>query len=150
MMSTNKFITSTVGTSAWHPGPQSPFRFALPCLSSNEQHYLLNYSDFIESNNIIVKGSNYNNRDNDYILNCLLEMRNICFEHFKPFQNKISLILQNSQSHFNTLAGCKSFTGFLNILFISNILVKTIEIIFNALKPYIVQPQNNKTSANIN
>lgn len=101
------------------------------------------------SNGVIVEGFGRNSGDDDCMLNCLPEMRNVCFEHFKPFQDKMSLVLQHSRSHFSALAGRESFAGFLNVPLISDVLVKTIEVMFDAPKPCVVQPQNDEASANI-
>ncbi|OQE76214.1 hypothetical protein PENNAL_c0069G02399 [Penicillium nalgiovense] len=101
------------------------------------------------SNGVIVEGFGRNSGDDDCMLNCLPEMKNVCFEHFKPFQDKMSLVLQHSRSHFSALAGRESFAGFLNVPLISDVLVKTIEVMFGAPKPCVVQPQNDEASANI-
>ena len=101
------------------------------------------------SNGVIVEGFGRNSGDDDCMLNCLPEMKNVCFEHFKPFQDKMSLVLQHSRSHFSALAGRESFAGFLNVPLISDVLVKTIEVMFDAPKPCVVQPQNDEASANI-
>ncbi|CAG7932882.1 unnamed protein product [Penicillium olsonii] len=101
------------------------------------------------SNGVIVEGFRRNSGDDDCMLNCLPEMRNVCFEHFKPFQDKMSLVLQHSRSHFSALAGRESFAGFLNVPLISDALVKTIEVMFDAPKPCVVQPQSDEASANI-
>ena len=64
---------------------------------------------------VTVEGSGRNIREDDCILDCLPEMKSVYSEHFKPFQDKLSLVLQHSRSHFRALAGRESFAGFLNV-----------------------------------
>ncbi|OGE47051.1 hypothetical protein PENARI_c070G04274 [Penicillium arizonense] len=104
----------------------------------------------MDSNTVTVEGSGHNIREDDYTLNCLPEMKSVYSEHFKPFQDKLSLVLQHSRSHFMALAGRESFAGFLNVPLISDVLVKTIEMMFEAPKPCVLQLQNDEVSANIN
>ncbi|KAJ5230936.1 hypothetical protein N7489_011644 [Penicillium chrysogenum] len=104
----------------------------------------------MDSNTVTVEGSGHNIREDDYTLNCLPEMKSVYSEHFKPFQDKLSLVLQHSRSHFIALAGRESFAGFLNVPLISDVLVKTVEMMFEAPKPCVLQLQNDEVSANIN
>ncbi|KAJ5230991.1 hypothetical protein N7489_011699 [Penicillium chrysogenum] len=104
----------------------------------------------MDSNTVTVEGSGHNVREDDCMLNCLPEMKSVYSEHFKPFQDKLSLVLQHSRSHFRALAGRESFAGFLNVPLISDVLVKTIEMMFEAPKPCVLQLQNDEVSANIN
>jgi hypothetical protein len=103
----------------------------------------------MESNAVTVEGFGRNIGDDDSMLNCLPEMKNVCSEHFKPFQDQLSLVLQHSQSHFSALAGRESFARFLNVPLISDVLVKTIEVMFEAPKPCVIQLQSDEASANI-
>ncbi|KXG52954.1 uncharacterized protein PGRI_000040 [Penicillium griseofulvum] len=77
-------------------------------------------------------------------------MKNVYSEHFKPFQDKLSLVLEHSRSHFRALAGRESFAGFLNVPLISDALGKTIEVMFEASKPCVLQLHNDEASPNIN
>ncbi|KAJ5775860.1 uncharacterized protein N7511_000871 [Penicillium nucicola] len=83
------------------------------------------------------------------MLNCLPDMKSVFLENFKPVQDKLASILQHSQSHFTALAGRESFAGFLNVPLISDALVKTIEVMFEAPMPCVLQLQNDEASANI-
>ncbi|KAJ5742579.1 uncharacterized protein N7511_011311 [Penicillium nucicola] len=83
------------------------------------------------------------------MLNCLPDMKSVFLENFKPVQDKLASILQHSQSHFSALAGRESFAGFLNVSLISDALVKTIEVMFEAPTPCVLQLQNDEASANI-
>ncbi|KAJ5593599.1 hypothetical protein N7537_010503, partial [Penicillium hordei] len=102
------------------------------------------------TNAVAVEGSGRNIREDDCILNCLPEMKSVYSEHFKSFQDMLSLVLQHSRSHFRALAGRESFAGFLNVPLISDVLVKTIEGMFEAPKPCVLPLQNDEASANIN
>ncbi|KAF4765327.1 hypothetical protein HAV15_004004 [Penicillium sp. str.  len=102
------------------------------------------------TNAVTVEGSGRNIREDDCILNCLPEMKSVYSEHFKSFQDMLSLVLQHSRSHFRALAGRESFAGFLNVPLISDVLVKTIEGMFEAPKPCVLPLQNDEASANIN
>ncbi|OQD64340.1 hypothetical protein PENANT_c437G09739, partial [Penicillium antarcticum] len=104
----------------------------------------------MDSNAATVEGAGHNVRGNDCMLNCLPEMKSVYYEHFKPFQDKLSSVLQHSRSHITALAGRESFAGFLNVPLISDVLVKTIEVMFEAPKPCVLQLQNDEASANIN
>ena len=104
----------------------------------------------MDSYAVTVEGSGHNVREDDCTLNCLPEMKSVYSEHFKPFQDKLSLVLQHSRSHFRALAGRESFAGFLNVPLISDVLVKTIEMMFEEPKPCVLQLQNDEVSANIN
>ncbi|KAJ5704406.1 hypothetical protein N7536_000095 [Penicillium majusculum] len=103
----------------------------------------------MDTNADTVEGSGHNVREDDCILNRPPEMKGVYFEHFKPVQDKLSLVLQHSRSHYRALAGRESFAGFLNVPLISDVLVKTIEAMFEAPKPCVLQLQTGEASANI-
>ncbi|KAI2716317.1 hypothetical protein DTO013F2_7604 [Penicillium roqueforti] len=104
----------------------------------------------MDTNAVTVQGSGHNIGEDDCMLNCLPEMKSVYSEHFKPFQDQLSLVLQHSRSHYRALAGRESFAGFLNVPLISDTLVKTIEVMLGAPKPCVLQLQNDEASANIN
>jgi hypothetical protein len=103
----------------------------------------------MESNAVTVEGLGRNIGEDDFLLNCLPEMKKVCSEHFKPFQEKLSLVLQHSRSNFSALAERASFAGFLKIPLISDDLVAAIERMFGTPKPCVIQAQNDEASANI-
>ncbi|KAJ5384719.1 hypothetical protein N7517_002630 [Penicillium concentricum] len=104
----------------------------------------------MDTNAVTVQGSGHPIGEDDCMLNCLPEMKSVYSEHFKPVQDQLSLVLQHSRSHYRALAGRESFAGFLNVPLISDTLVKTIEVMFGAPKPCVLQLQNDEASANIN
>ncbi|KAJ6038457.1 uncharacterized protein N7446_005260 [Penicillium canescens] len=104
----------------------------------------------MDSNAATVEGTGHNVRENDCLLNSLPEMKSVYYEHFKPFQDKLSSVLQHSRSYFTALAERESFAAFLSVPLISDVLVKTIEGMFETPKPRVLQPQNDEASANIN
>lgn len=103
----------------------------------------------MESNADTVEGFGRNTGEDDCMLHCLPEIKTVYHEHFQPFQDKLSLVLQHSRSHFKALAGRESFAGLLNVPLISDVLAKSIEVMFEAAKPCVVQLQNDEASANI-
>ncbi|KAJ6038420.1 uncharacterized protein N7446_005220 [Penicillium canescens] len=103
----------------------------------------------MDSNAVTVEGSGHDVTDDECMLECLPEMRNVYSAHFKPFQDKLSSVLQHSRSHFRALAGRESFAGFLNVPLMSDALVKTIEVMFEAARPRVLQLRNDEVNANI-
>ena len=103
----------------------------------------------MDSNAVTVEGPGLNVTDDECMLECLPEMRNVYSEHFRPFQDKLSSVLQHSRSHFRALVGPESFAGFLNVPLMSDALVKTIEVMFEAAKPRVLQLRNDEVNANI-
>ncbi|KAJ6019978.1 hypothetical protein N7522_000053 [Penicillium canescens] len=104
----------------------------------------------MDSNAATVEGTGHNVRENDWLLNSLPKMRLVYYEHFKPFHDKLSSVLQRSRSHFTALAERESFAAFLSVPLISDVPVKKIEGMFETPKPRVLLLQNDEASANIN
>lgn len=96
-----------------------------------------------------VEGYGHNIGGDDCGMDFLPEMNRVYWQHFQPSQDKLCFVLQQSQSQLKALVGRESFAGFLNVPLMSDILAKKTEVIFEAPKPYVLQPKNDEASTNI-
>lgn len=96
-----------------------------------------------------VEGYGHNDGRDDCSMDFLPEMNRVYWQHFQPSQDKLCSILQQSQSHLRALVGRESFAGFLNVSLMSDMLAKKTEVIFEAPRPCVLQPENGEAGVDI-
>ncbi|CAG7947357.1 unnamed protein product [Penicillium salamii] len=96
-----------------------------------------------------VEGYGHNIGRDDCSMDFLPEMNRVYWQHFQLSQDKLCSILQQSQSHLRALVGRESFAGFLNVSLMSDMLAKKTEVIFEAPRPCVLQPENGEAAVDI-